>query len=139
MSRLIWINGSPSFGINIAERCQPSEGVVLIYHVNSSTIYLAAECPYPPAQCRNVAIADLAGALMVVGKSAISVVCIPEPQGYLVILKGGEQRYYVRIPDTTLSAAQSLARAFAGQIVPDPDGHIAAIAGGYFADENSVD
>ncbi len=112
---------------------------MLTYHVNSSTIYLTAECPYPPVQCRNVAIADLAGALMVVGKSAISIVCIPEPQGYLVVLKGGDHRRYVRIPDETLSAARSLARTFAGQIVPDPDGSRAAIAGGYFADENPVD
>ncbi|MFQ3618043.1 MAG: hypothetical protein SNJ57_13125 [Cyanobacteriota bacterium] len=108
---------------------------MLTYHINSNIIYLATECPYPPAQCRNVQITDLAGALMVVGKSAISVVCIPELRGYLVILKSGEQKRYVRIPDETLSAAQSLARAFNGLIVPDPD----SSRGDYFADKNPVD
>lgn len=112
---------------------------MLTYHVNSDTIYLSAECPYPPIQCRDVTIADLSGALMVVGKTAISVVCISEPKGYLVVLKSGARKAYLRIPDKTLMAAQSLAKAFSGQVVADPDGGRAAIAGGYFADENPID
>ncbi len=75
-------------------------------------------------------VQDLPGALVIVGKTAISVVCVQGERGHEVVLSGGVKSIVVLLPDEVLKAAIGIEQAFDGAIVEDPTGSIWKAIGG---------
>lgn len=75
-------------------------------------------------------VEDLPGSLVIVGRTAISVVCLPGDRGHELVLSGPVRSIKVLLPDEVLKGAIEVEQAFDGVIIEDPEGTIWKAIGG---------